>query len=305
MSARRSAAPAKATTAGDDGVRLGVRKTYKLYLGGQFPRSESGRTFPVLDRRGRLVAHAVLGSRKDVRDAVKAARGAHPGWAGKTAYNRGQILYRVAEVMEGRFDQFVAEVGVASADARTEVAAAIDRWVWYAGWADKLAHLAGTVNPVAGPYFTFTVPEPTGVVGIVCPDDAPLGALVARLAPAIISGNAAVVVASERGPLAAVTLAEAIATSDVPGGVVNVLTGRRAELVPVLAGHRDVDAIDLTGCADESDLLTDAERLAADSVTRVVKAKPAARAWNSPAAQSVDAVTDLMEMKSVWHPIGP
>jgi acyl-CoA reductase-like NAD-dependent aldehyde dehydrogenase len=289
-------------------VRLDVRKTYKLYVGGQFPRSESGRTYPVLDGDGTLLAHAVLGSRKDVRDAVKAARSAQKGWAGKTAYNRGQVLYRVAEVMEGRRAQFVAEVESAAggADAaEAEVDAAIDRWVWYAGWADKLAHLAGTVNPVAGPYFTFTVPEPTGVVGVVCPDEAPLGALVARLAPAIVSGNTAVVLASERWPLASVTLAEAIATSDVPGGVVNIITGRRVELVPVLAAHRDVNAIDLTGCADDHDLLARAEAEAADSVTRVVKAGPSRRDWNGAAAQGVDAVTDLMEMKSVWHPIGP
>jgi acyl-CoA reductase-like NAD-dependent aldehyde dehydrogenase len=288
--------------------RLDVRKTYKLYIGGQFPRSESGRTFPVLDADGALLAHAVLGSRKDVRDAVKAARSAQKGWAGKTAYNRGQVLYRVAEVMEGRRAQFVAEVAPAAggtAAAEAEVDAAIDRWVWYAGWADKLAHLAGTVNPVAGPYFTFTVPEPTGVVGIVCPDEAPLGALVARVAPAIVSGNTAVVLASERWPLASVTLAEAIATSDVPGGVVNIITGRRAELAPVLAAHRDVNAIDLTGCAGDHDLLARAEADAADGVTRVVKAAVAGGDWNGDAAQGVDAVTDLMEMKSVWHPIGP
>jgi acyl-CoA reductase-like NAD-dependent aldehyde dehydrogenase len=289
-------------------VRLDVRKTYKLYLGGQFPRSESGRTYPVLDGDGDLLAHAVLGSRKDVRDAVKAARSAQKSWGGKTAYNRGQVLYRVAEVMEGRRSQFVAEVEPAAggADAaEAEVDAAIDRWVWYAGWADKLAHLAGTVNPVAGPYFTFTVPEPTGVVGVVCPDESPLGALVARLAPAIVSGNTAVVLASERWPLASITLAEAIATSDVPGGVVNVITGRRAELVPVLAAHRDLNAIDLTGCADDHDLLTRAEAEAADGVTRVVKAGASRRDWNGDAAQGVDVVTDLMEMKSVWHPIGP
>jgi acyl-CoA reductase-like NAD-dependent aldehyde dehydrogenase len=284
--------------------RLEVRKTYKIFIGGQFPRSESGRTYPVLDGDGELLAHAVLGSRKDIRDAVKAARAAQPGWAGKTAYNRGQVLYRVAEVMEGRRDQFAAELAPASDDPEAEVTAAIDRWVWYAGWADKLAHLAGTVNPVAGPYFTFTVPEPTGVVGVVCPDDAPLGALVARLAPAIVAGNTTVVVASERWPLAAVTLAEAIATSDVPGGVVNLITGRRRELVPVLAGHRDVDAIDLTGCADDTQLRREAEALAADSVTRVVTAGPGRREWNEAGAQGIDAVTDLMEMKSVWHPVG-
>ena len=288
-------------------MRIDVRKTYKLYIGGQFPRSESGRSYPVLGEDGTLLANAVLGSRKDVRDAVKAARAAQAGWAGTTAYNRGQVLYRVAEIMEGRRAQFVAEVEPAAGGrtaAEAEVDAAIDRWVWYAGWADKLSHLAGTVNPVAGPYFTFTVPEPTGVVGVVCPDGAPLGALVARLAPAIVSGNTAVVLASERWPLASITLAEAIATSDVPGGVVNIITGRRVELVPVLAGHRDVNALDLTGVADDHELLTRAEQEAADGVTRVVRAPAVLRDWNSAAAQGIDAVTDLMEMKSVWHPIG-
>jgi acyl-CoA reductase-like NAD-dependent aldehyde dehydrogenase len=287
-------------------ARVPVRKTYKLYVGGKFPRSESGRSYPVLDVDGDLLAHAVLGSRKDLRDAVKAARAAQPGWAAATAYNRGQVLYRVAEIMEGRRDQFVVEVAPAEGEAaaQSEVTAAIDRWVWYAGWADKIAHLAGTVNAVAGPYFTFTIPEPTGVVGVVCPDDHPLLALVSRVAPAIVSGNAAVVLASERWPLAAITLGEALATSDVPGGVVNVLTGRRAELVPWLAGHHDVDAIDLSGCLDEPELLAAAEEQAAAGVKRVVKAREPARAWLSEAAQGPDAVTDLMEMKSVWHPVG-
>jgi acyl-CoA reductase-like NAD-dependent aldehyde dehydrogenase len=285
-------------------TRAAVRKTYKLYIGGEFPRSESGRSYPVLDTRGELLAQAVLGSRKDVRDAVRAARGAQPGWAAKTAYNRGQVLYRVAEIMEGRREQFVAEVRSTGATARratAEVDDAIDRWVWYAGWADKLAHVAGTVNPVAGPYFTFTVPEPMGVVGVVCPDEPALLGLVSRLAPVLVGGNAAVVLASERWPLPAVTLSEVLATSDVPGGVVNVITGRRAELVPWVAGHHDVDAIDVAGCAGDGDadgdLLAAAEREAAATVKRVVKPDGE--------AQSLRAVTDCMEMKSVWHPIGP
>ncbi len=288
-------------------TRLAVAKTYKLYVGGAFPRSESGRSYPVHDAGGAMLARAVLASRKDLRDAVRAARAAQPGWAATTAYNRGQVLYRVAEIMEGRRAQFAAELRAASGSARrarAEVGAAIDRWVWYAGWADKVAQLAGTVNPVAGPFFAFTVPEPTGVVGVVCPDEAPLLALVSRVAPAVVSGNAVVVLVSERWPLAAVTLGEALATSDVPGGVVNLLSGRRHELVGWLAGHHDVDAVDLTGCADDAPLRTEAERAAAAGVKRVVVAPPSARAWSTPAAQGLEAVTDLVEMKSVWHPIG-
>lgn len=288
-------------------TRMAVVKTYKLYIGGAFPRSESGRSYPVHDAKGAVLARAVLGSRKDVRDAVRSARAAQPGWAATTAYNRGQILYRVAEIMEGRRGQFAAELraGAGSARrARDEVGAAIDRWVYYAGWADKIAQLAGTVNPVAGPFFAFTVPEPTGVVGVVCPDEAPLLALVSRVAPAVVSGNATVVLVSERWPLAAITLGEALATSDVPGGVVNLISGRRAELVPWLAGHHDVDAVDLTGCTDEPGLWAEAERAAAAGVKRVVVASPAARAWATPGAQGAEAVTDLVEMKSVWHPIG-
>ena len=216
--------------------RLPVKKTYKLYIGGAFPRSESGRTYEVEG------ANVALASRKDVRDAVRAARGAFPGWAGMTAYNRGQVLYRVAEMMEGRKAEFAELTG-----DEAEVDAAIDRWVWYAGWADKLAQVLGASNPVAGPYFNFTMPEPTGVAGIVAPEEPPLAGLVSRLAPALVGGNVAVVVASEHRPLAAVTLAEVLATSDVPGGVVNLLTGRKRELAPVLAGHMDVNALDLAG----------------------------------------------------------
>ncbi len=280
--------------------RLAVRKTYKLYVDGQFPRSESGRTYPVLDATGDVVANAVLASRKDLREAVRAARKAQPGWSAKTAYNRGQVLYRVAEIMEGRRDQLAAELAFSTTDAgaaRAEVSQSIDRWVWYAGWADKLAHVAGTVNSVAGPYYAFSVPEPSGVVGLVCADEPPLLGLVSRLAPAIVSGNAAVVLASERWPLVAVTLAEALATSDVPAGVINVLTGRRAELVPWLAGHHDVDSIDLHGCLDDHDLLVAAEREAAAGVKRVVKPRGL--------GETIDAVTDFVEFKSVWHPIGP
>jgi acyl-CoA reductase-like NAD-dependent aldehyde dehydrogenase len=280
---------------------LDVRKTYKLFIDGKFPRSESGRSYPVLDHRGALVANAVLGSRKDLRDAVKAARGAQAGWAGRSAYNRAQILYRVAEIMQGRRQQFIDELGVGgSSHPEAEVDASIDRWVWYAGWSDKFTQVLGASNPVDGSYFNFSVPEPSGVAGIVCPDDAPLLALVSRVAPAIVAGNAAVVLASERWPLPSITLAEALATSDVPGGVVNVLTGRRDEIVPWMAGHADVDTVDLTGC--EPDLRIVAEQQAAESVTRVVSAKGAERDWARDTAQSPYVIAGFVEYKTVWHP---
>ncbi len=283
--------------------RLEVRKTYKLYIGGQFPRTESGRTYPIEATDGTLLAHACLGSRKDIRDAVKAARGAQEGWASRTAYNRGQILYRVAEVMEGRSAQLVAELAAGgSVDPAGEVASAIDRWVWYAGWADKFATVLGSANPVSGPYFNFSVPEPMGVVGICCPDEAPLGALVARVAPAIVSGNTTVVLASQRWPLVSITLAEALVTSDLPGGVVNILTGRRAEMLPWLAAHGDVDAVDLTGADD--DLVADAQIAAAEHVARVVSAAPGSRDWLADRAQDLDCIADLCELKTVWHPVG-
>ncbi len=281
--------------------RLPVRKTYKLFIGGAFPRSESGRSYAVTDARGDLVANAVLASRKDLREAVRAARSAVDGWSRKTAYNRGQVLYRVAELMEGRRDQFVDEVERSGAsDADREVDAAIDRWVWYAGWSDKVHQVVGSVNPVAAPYFDFTIPEPTGVVGIVAPEEPPLLGLVSRLAPAIVGGNAAVVLASQRWPLPAVTLAEVLATSDVPGGVVNILTGRTAELVPWLAGHMDVNAIDVTGLAEH--LRSEIEQLCAENVKRVVRDDVGD--WLSEEAQSPYAITAFLEMKTVWHPIG-
>jgi acyl-CoA reductase-like NAD-dependent aldehyde dehydrogenase len=261
--------------------RLPVRKTYKLYIGGSFPRSESGRSYEV---EGANVARA---SRKDLRDAVRAAREAFPKWASMTAHNRGQVLYRVAEVMEGRQAQFTELTG-----SEAEVGAAIDRWVWYAGWADKLSQVLGSSNPVAGPYFNFTIPEPTGVVGIVAPEEPALAGLVSRLAPAIVGGNAAVVVASERHPLAAITLAEVLGTSDVPGGVVNVLTGRKEELCPVLAAHMDVNAVDLAGVEGDRDEL---ERLAAENVKRVVRNGEGQSPWHAAA---------FLELKTVWHPIG-
>ena len=262
--------------------RLPVKKTYKLFLGGAFPRSESGRTY---EAQGQNVARA---SRKDARDAVRAARGALPKWAGATAYNRGQVLYRLAEMMEARADD-LARV----CSGRKEVEAAIDRVVWYAGWADKLPQVLGGSNPVAGPYFNFTVPEPTGVVAVVAPDEPPLGGLVARLAPALVGGNAVVALASEAQPLAAIELAEAVATADVPGGTVNILTGFRDELAPVLAAHMDVNAIDVTG-ADGA--VAELERLAAENVKRVVR--------SSTDAQSPWEIERFLELKTVWHPVG-
>jgi len=262
-------------------VRLPVKKTYKLYVGGAFPRSESGRSY---EAEGANVARA---SRKDLRDAVRAAREAFPKWASMTAYNRGQVLYRVAEIMEGRRAQFVELTG-----DEAEVDAAIDSWVWYAGWADKLAQVLGSSNPVAGPYFNFTFPEPTGVVGVVAPEEPALAGLVAHLAPVIVGANAVVIVASQKRPLAAVTLSEVLATSDVPDGVVNVLTGKKDELAPVLAAHMDVNALDLSGAEGEWEEL---ERLAADNVKRVVANGDGQSPWH---------VAAFLELKTVWHPIG-
>jgi len=281
--------------------RVPVRRTAKLFIGGEFPRSESGRSYEIFGEDGRVLAWAARASRKDLREAVRAARAAQPGWAAKTAYNRGQILYRVAELMEGRRAQFEAELADAgAADQAWGVNAAIDRWVWYAGWCDKVHQVLGATNPVAGPYFNFTIPEPTGMVGIVAPPDQPLLGLVSRLAPAIVSGNTAVVLASERAPLPAVSLAEVLATSDVPGGVVNVLTGFTKELVPWLAGHMDVNAIDVTGVPE--DMRAEVESLSAENVKRVTRAKAADPF--SPEAQSPYEITALMEFKTVWHPMG-
>ena len=263
-------------------MRLPVRKTYKLYIGGEFPRSESGRSY---EAQGQNVARA---SRKDVRDAVRAARQAFPGWSGRTAYNRGQVLYRAAEMMEAR------KADLASVCSGVEeVERSIDRLVWYAGWADKVAQVLGSSNPVAGPYFNFTVPEPTGVVGILAPEEPALAGLVSRIAPAIVSGNCAVAVSCEARPLAAIELAEALATSDLPGGVVNILTGFKSELAPWLAGHMDVNALDLAGADGEA---ADLERLAAENVKRIVYGKAD--------EQSLWEIAAFLELKTVWHPVG-
>ena len=281
--------------------RVPVKRTAKLFIGGAFPRSESGRSYEVHAKDGRLLARAARASRKDLRDAVKAARAAQSGWAGMTAYNRGQILYRVAELMEGRRAQFEAELADAGAkDPAKGVDAAIDRWVWYAGWSDKIGQVLGGTNPVAGPYFNFTIPEPTGVVGIVAPGEQSLLGLVSRLAPAIVSGNAAVVIASEPSPLPAVSLGEVLATSDVPAGVVNLLTGVTAELVPWLAGHMDVNALDATGVPEE--LRKEVEELSAENVKRVHYA-PDVDPFDHE-TQSPYEVTALVEFKTVWHPMG-
>jgi acyl-CoA reductase-like NAD-dependent aldehyde dehydrogenase len=283
--------------------RLAVRKTYKLYLGGAFPRSESGRTYEVTDARGHFLANAAWASRKDARDAVVAARGALAKWSGATAYNRGQVLYRVAEVMEGRAAQFTEEVaageGLSASRARAVVDAAIDRWVWYAGWTDKLAQVLGGTNPVAGPYFDFSVPEPTGVVVVLAPQRSSLLGLVSVVAPVLAGGNTAVVVTSRARPLPAVTLSEVLATSDVPGGVVNLLTGDAVELGPWLAEHADVDGIDLTGAGE---LAVELERSAAGTLKRVVRPPAEEPDWT--ADPGLSRVTPFLETKTVWHPMG-
>jgi acyl-CoA reductase-like NAD-dependent aldehyde dehydrogenase len=282
--------------------RLSVFKTYKLYVGGKFPRSESGRVYEVTDSKGKWLANAPLSSRKDARDAVVAARKAFGAWSGATAYNRGQILYRIAEMLEGRREQFATEVaaaeGESAEDAAAQVDAAIDRWVHYAGWTDKFAQVAGSTNPVAGPYFTFSLPEPTGVVGVLAPQDSPLLGLVSVLGPVVVTGNTAVVIASEQAPLPAISLAEVLETSDLPAGVINILTGYPAELAPWLASHRDVNALDLTGAPPGT--RADLQAAAADNVKRVYV--PRDLDWT--AAPGLARLSAFVETKTVWHPIG-
>jgi acyl-CoA reductase-like NAD-dependent aldehyde dehydrogenase len=282
--------------------RVAVRKTYKLYIGGAFPRSESGRSYPVTGPDGELLAHAAQASRKDLRDAVTAARAAFAGWSGATAYNRGQILYRIAEMMEGRHAQFAAEVlaaeGGSAAAAAAQVDAAIDRWVWYAGWTDKFAQIAGGANPVAGPYFNFSLPEPAGVVGVVAPQQESLVGLVSVVAPVIATGNTVVVLASADRPLPAVSLSEALATSDLPGGVLNLLTGSVSELAPWLASHRDINCLDLTG-------VRPAERVAlAEAAAENVKRVYSPAGFDAAADPGLARLTAFTETKTVWHPMG-
>jgi len=282
--------------------RLSIRKTYKLFIGGAFPRSESGRSYEVLDKEGNFIANPAMASRKDARDAVVAARAAFPGWSGATAFNRSQILYRVAELMESRRDEFIDEVSLCEAigkgKAGKAVDAAIDRWVWYAGWSDKLGSILGATNPVAGPYYNFSIPEPVGVVALIAPQDSSLLGLIDLLGAALTTGNTVVVLANEMAPLPAITLSEVLATSDVPGGVVNMLTGRTKEVTPWLASHMDVDAINLAGVAAEDVKALAME--ATDNLKRVITPKP--RNWLK--TPTLEAMTSLLEVKTVWHPIG-
>lgn len=284
--------------------RLDVRKTYKLFIGGKFPRSESGRSYEVVTAKGEFSANASHASRKDFRDAVVAARSAFAGWSGASAYNRGQVLYRVAELMEGRRDQFVAELrtmlGVSQKQAEAEVTAAIDSWVWHAGWTDKIDQVAGNMNPVAGPFFNISTNQPTGVVAVLCPQASPLLGLVNSIAPAILSGNTVIAVSSFAHPLSAITLSEVLATSDVPGGVVNILTGDAGELGPWAASHQDVNAIDLEGAA-ELDWIA-LEVAAADNLKRVLR--PGQFTNRDGAVTSVEQIVAYLELKTVWHPKG-
>ncbi|MFD3928902.1 aldehyde dehydrogenase family protein [Streptomyces sp. NPDC058614] len=282
--------------------RLSVFKTYKLYVGGKFPRSESGRVYEVTDSKGKWLANAPLSSRKDARDAVVAARKAFGGWSGATAYNRGQVLYRVAEMLEGRKDQFVREVadseGLSKSKAAAVVDAAIDRWVWYAGWTDKIAQVIGGANPVAGPYFNLSTPEPTGVVTVLAPQESSFLGLVSVIAPVIATGNTVIVIASEKSPLPALSLGEVLATSDLPGGVVNVLSGKTAEIAAPLAAHQDVNAIDLAGADDV--LAKELEIAAADNLKRVLR--PQAVDYSE--TPGIERLTAFLETKTVWHPTG-
>ncbi|MET9091975.1 aldehyde dehydrogenase family protein [Streptomyces cyaneofuscatus] len=291
--------------------RLGVFKTYKLYVGGKFPRSESGRVYEVTDSKGQWLANAPQSSRKDARDAVVAARKAFGGWSGATAYNRGQVLYRVAEMLEGRKEQFVREVaaseGLSKSKAAAVVDAAIDRWVWYAGWTDKIGQISGGANPVAGPFFNLSTPEPTGVVAVLAPQKSSLLGLVSVIAPVIATGNTAVVITSADAPLPALSLGEVLATSDVPGGVVNILSGATAELAAPLAAHQDVNAIDLTGAGAE--LAKELEIAAADNLKRVLRPQPAEADGSDAstdwlAAPGTHRLTAFLETKTVWHPTG-
>lgn len=287
-------------------MRLNVRKTYKLYINGEFPRTESGRFYPVLGKGGELLANASRGSRKDLRNAVVAARKALSGWSGKTAFNRGQILYRIAEMCESRAAELTDELrraGLGASEAKREVEAVIDRWVYYAGWSDKYAQVFGSVNPVSGPYYNFTVPEPTGVVGIVAPEEPALLGLVSRVAPAIVGGNTVLAITSEKRPLAAITLAEILEHSDVPPGVINLISGIKSELVPWLAAHMDVNAIDTTGVAADS--VDAVQKAAAENVKRVIHFDAKTSGWDDARlSQSPYAIYDFQESKTVWHPFG-
>ena len=278
--------------------RLEVKKTYKLYINGAFPRSESGRSYELHSKDGTFIANPCLASRKDLRDAVIAARAAHSGWADATAYNRGQILYRIAEMMEGRSDQFASEItlldGISLKEAELEVQTAIDRWVWYAGWSDKLGAIAGATNPVAGPFYNFTIPEAMGVVGAIAPESKSLLGLVDAIAPVIISGNTLIALASTRAPLPAITFAEVLATSDLPKGVCNILTGKKEELAPWFASHMDIDALDISGVEDPSLV----------AAIKVAGAQNLKRIHAFEGRHSPQRILAFMESKTIWHPIG-
>lgn len=278
-------------------MRIDVMKTYKLYIGGAFPRSESGRSYELKDKKGNFIANPALASRKDLRDAVVAAKAAFSGWSHATAYNRGQILYRMAEMLEGRTEQFVAEIkaleGVSHSVARKQVQDSIDLWVWYAGWSDKISTTSGGTNPIAGPYYNFTIPEPLGVVGVIADEKESLLGLTRGLAPVITSGNTAVLIASERLPLSAISLAEVMATSDLPAGVVNILTGSKSELIPWLASHMEVDGIDISGA--EKKLDGEIKRAGTENLKRIYRFEKDA---------SLKRILSFTEYKTVWHPIG-
>ena len=276
-------------------MRIDVKKTYKLFIGGAFPRSESGRSYEIKNKKGEFIANPALASRKDLRDAVVAAK--NTNWSSATAFNRGQILYRIAEMLESRTSQFVEEIvaldGVSIAEAKREVSEAIDLWVWYAGWADKISAAAGGTNPIAGPYYNFTIPEPLGIIGVIAEEKQSLLGLVRGLAPVIAAGNTAVVIASESRPLTAITLAEVLATSDLPAGVVNILTGKKSELVPWLASHMEVDGIDISGADPKSD--TEIKVAGSENLKRIHRFDKEI---------SPKRILSFMEYKTVWHPIG-
>jgi acyl-CoA reductase-like NAD-dependent aldehyde dehydrogenase len=278
-----------------------ILKTYKLYIGGQFPRTESGRSYLVTAPDGKAIANACLASKKDVRNAVQVARKAQSPWAAKTAFNKGQILYRIAEVLEGRKAQFIEEIcslGASIEEATQEVQIAIDRCVYYAGWADKFQALSSSVNPVASSHFNFSVPEPMGVVGLVACQQTALSGLISQLLPIIVGGNTAVLVANTSKPLCAITLGEVLATSDVPGGVVNILTGNVAEMLPTLAGHMDVNALCLAKIPTE--LMVTAQESAIDNLKRCILQ---AEDFSAASSQGMQYITDFQEIKTTWHPI--
>ncbi|WP_181766896.1 aldehyde dehydrogenase family protein [Streptomyces albidus (ex Kaewkla and Franco 2022)] len=304
---RTKSAKAPAARPARTPVRIDVLKTYKLFVGGKFPRSESGRVYEVTDSQGNWLANAPQSSRKDARDAVVAARKAFSGWSGATAYNRGQILYRIAEMLEGRREQFTSEIaaaeGLSAAAASAQFDAAVDRWVWYAGWSDKVTQVAGGANPVAGPFFNLSTPEPTGVVAVLAPQESSFLGLASVLAPVIVTGNTAVLVPSEKAPLPALSLSEVLATSDLPGGVVNVLSGRTREVGATLAAHQDVNAMDLTGAASDAELAKELEVAAADNLKRVRRPDAAADGdWSGD--PGISRLLAFLETKTVWHPIG-